>query len=95
MDSESVETYNELLRLHQLNLELLETLELSLFWLKDFSNKNNIPIPNREKFTHLLNKIHALVTEVSSNQNLPIRRKNTVFKSDADEPDPQIVMLIY
>ena len=89
MVMEAIETYNELLRLHQLNLELLETLELSLFWIQDFSKKNGISIPKRKQIARLLNKTHVLVTEISSQQTLDIQQFFTEKKSDKDFTEPK------
>ena len=90
---EAIDTYKEILRLHQLNLELLETLEFSLLWLKDFSEKHNLLIPNRKNIASLLRKANSLLNEISSPPILQhqraIRRKFTRNKSDKDFTERQ------
>lgn len=91
---EAIDTYEELLRMHQLNLELLETLELSLLWVQGFSKNCDVSIPNKETLTRLLTKTSRLIEEISATNPIAtkrfqsIRRKKTPFKSDVDEPEP-------
>ena len=86
--SENSDIHEELLRMHQLNVELLEHLELSLFWIDDFSKKHELPIPNREKFSCLIKKASILIEEITkpkmslTNQKTFIRRNFTSRKSD-------------
>ena len=60
------DSLNELLRLHQLNLELLETLETAMFWLQDFGKKHDIQIPNRDKINSLITKADNLLAEITT-----------------------------
>jgi len=91
---EAIDTYEELLRLHQLNLELLETLELSLLWLKSYTDKYDIPIPKRHIITSLLTKTSNLLNEIGSKtpyktlRETGIRRFFTARKSDKDFTEP-------
>lgn len=64
--SDAMDTYSELLYLHQLNLELLETLEMTLLWLRDLQENHNICIPNKDKIATLLEKAETLIGEISS-----------------------------
>lgn len=73
-----IETLQELERVHQLNLELLEQLDVVFEWII----KNDMLVPNREKLSSLLIKIHALLEELYSSspqilQYQAIRRKVT------------------
>ena len=92
---DAIDTYEELLRMHQLNLELLETLEFSLLWVQDFSKKYNVAIPNRETLTRLLTKTSLLIEEISATnptetrQHKSIRRFFTERKSDKDFTEPR------
>ena len=61
---EIIDTYTELVRLHQLNMELLETLELSFLWLKDSSEEQYVPLRDREKIQRLLRKAYHLMKEI-------------------------------
>jgi hypothetical protein len=49
----------------QLELELLETLTVTLLWIKDYVEKYNIPIPNAENLASLLRKANVLIEELS------------------------------
>jgi hypothetical protein len=53
-----------LIRLEQLNLELLDTLELCLFCTKDFCEKHKIPFYD-EKILASIEKIEMLIDEIS------------------------------
>ena len=64
---EAVDTYEELLRVHQLNIELLNTLELTLYTVKDFCLAHNIPVGNA-KIGSLLRKASALLDEMDTQQ---------------------------
>lgn len=76
--TEIISTLSELKRLHQLNLELLEQLNISCGWLLE----HNISIPNAETLCSLLSRAKALVAEIEADtpkimQYSPIRRKVT------------------
>jgi hypothetical protein len=55
-----IETLQELQRMHQLNLELLEQLDIVFKWIAE----TDIPIPNKEKLATLLYKTKALLKEL-------------------------------
>jgi len=87
---EAIDVYKELLRTHQLNIELLNTLELSLFCIRDFCQKNNIPFEDR-KLSQLIGKIDVLLCEISapySTSSKNIRRFFIRRKSDKDLTEP-------
>ena len=78
-----VETLQELERLHQLNSELLEQLNVICGWLLE----HNIQIPNSEVLLSLLQKAKVLLTEIEADepkilQYSAIRRKVTEKPSD-------------
>jgi hypothetical protein len=81
---ESIETYTELLRAHQLNIEILETLELTLYSVKEFCATHNIPF-HSSKISSLLSKTDTLLNELWQEPN---RRKVTPFRTDEDETEP-------
>lgn len=73
-------TIDEALRMHQLNLELLEQLGIACKWLRE----NKIQVPNRDRFVSLLSKSDALLKEIySSDENLQGKQ------SDEDLTEPQ------
>lgn len=57
---EVIDTLNELKRLHQLNFELLEQLNVVCKWILD----NHICVPNEEKMRSLLGKSLTLLNEI-------------------------------
>lgn len=91
-----IQNLQELQRMHQLNLELLEQLGVFFQWVLD----NKMTIPDRDKFDSLLHRTQALMNELySSNtpktlQYSSIRRKVTDRKSDDKVTEPASAMLI-
>jgi hypothetical protein len=57
-------TLNELLRMHELNQELLETLTVTMMWIRDYAEKHNIPLPKESSYTSLVNKAQTLIEEI-------------------------------
>ena len=89
---EIIETLQEVERLHQLNLELLEQLNVISGWLVE----NDIPIPNPHILYSLLAKAKVLMNEIQSDkpkilQYQAIRRKVTEEKSDDKVTEPGFV----
>jgi hypothetical protein len=60
-----IATYSELLRVHQLNIELLNTLEESLFYVQHFCKNHNIPFHD-EQLCSILTKVENLLNEINS-----------------------------
>ncbi len=60
--TEAINTFTELKRMHQLNLELLEQLNASCSWIRE----HNVPIPNAEALASLLNKALTLADEIQA-----------------------------
>ena len=89
---EAVDTYTELLRAHQLNIELLETLEVTLRSMQDFCIANNIPF-HSTKVSSLLSKTDALLNELYQEPN---RRKVTTpewkDKNDGEVTVPKLTL---
>lgn len=61
---EASSIFNELIRMHELNRELLETLQVTLLRIKKYTEKNNIPLDDATK--SLLNRVVILREEVIS-----------------------------
>ena len=55
-----IQTLQELQRMHSLNLELLEQLDVVCQWIIE----NKLPIPNKEKLNSLLLKAQTLLQEL-------------------------------
>jgi hypothetical protein len=85
-----IETLKNLERMHQLNLELLEQLDVVFKWLI----RNDIAIQNMDKLNSLLTKTQALLAEVYSSSPKTLqyqkinRRKVTDFKNDGEVTEP-------
>ncbi len=62
-------TYSELLRTHQLNIELLNTLEQALLNVQNFCQKNNISFHD-EKLASAIAKIDSLLEEIDSDSTI-------------------------
>ena len=87
--SEIIGTLRELERLHQLNLELLEQLNVICDWLVE----HDIPIPNPQSLYSLLSKAKSILNEIENSEPRilhfqAIRRKVTEEKSDDKVPVP-------
>jgi hypothetical protein len=63
---DATETLNELLRMHELNQELLETLTVTMIWIKKYAEKHDIPLPKEASYCSLINKAQTLIDELSS-----------------------------
>lgn len=74
-----IDTYSELLRTHQLNIELLNTLEQTLLNVQNFCQKHNIPFHD-EKLSLALSKMENLLDEISNGSS-----PNVLCKKLADE----------
>jgi hypothetical protein len=89
------DTINEVIRMHELNGELLRTLILIGYKIKDKTNTNNTPMLNNH-FYSLLTKAELLMKEIASDlpqfKNSPIRRKKTYPESDVDETEPVFLL---
>lgn len=73
---EAYSTLGELIRMHELNLELLETLQVTMLWLREYTKKQGIPLPNMTTFDSLVNKAQALLEELREDTPLfPKHRK--------------------
>ena len=81
---------DEALKMHQLNFELLEQLNVVCSYLKE----NNIKLPNEEKFAGLLSKSVALLAEIQAKtpKTLQYTKLSDEFlqrkKSDRDFTEP-------
>ena len=93
---EVIDTLSELKRLHQLNFELLEQLNITCQWMIDA----HVCIPNEEKMCSLLGKsltllseIHADTPKVLQYQKLTDEKKQHI-ETDEDETEPLCVSVV-
>lgn len=76
---------SEILRLKQLNVEFLETLQLTGLWFIDYQKKTGAPVPNVEVLGSLMRKADQLLDEIISETPPSLQhRKRT--PDDATEP---------
>lgn len=76
---------DEIIEMHQINLELLEQIDVVCKWILE----NKIEIPNREIMVSLLNRADTLLNEIYSSEDMGIRRNFTGTKSDKDLTEPE------
>lgn len=88
-----IQTLQELQRMHQLNLELLEQFNIFTEW----AVKNNVDLPNKENLKSISHRIEALLKELYSTDTPQIllyqkisRRKVTDFKTDDKVTEPSL-----
>jgi hypothetical protein len=90
---EATTTFNELLRMHCLYQEILETITLTMHQINSYAEKNKIPLPSQEKMMSLINKSELLMQEITKrtfvNQTSDgfSQRKSSV--KDFTEPNPR------
>lgn len=80
--SEAIETLQELKRMHQLNMELLEQFSVAC----DFILKSGIEVPNASMFASLLNKSMTLLNEIQADTPKILTYKKL---SDASYHEPK------
>ena len=84
---EVVDTLNELKRLHQLNFELLEQLNITCQWMIDA----HVCIPNEEKIRSLLGKSLTLLSEINADTPKLLQyQKLTDEKKQHPETDGEV-----
>ena len=86
-------TIDEALKMHQLNFELLEQLDVACKWLLE----NNIQVSNRGKFVSLLSRADALLKEIDSPLFQDHQTDESLQGNGSDDnfTEPKIVRFIY
>jgi hypothetical protein len=90
--TEAIDTYSELLRIHQLNIELLNTMEQTLYHIQSFCQKHHIPFHD-EKLSTSISKIDSLLEELDCESPRitfikPADEKKQHFTTDENVPIP-------
>ncbi|MGA2309685.1 MAG: hypothetical protein ABSG57_09085 [Candidatus Bathyarchaeia archaeon] len=87
----TIQALQELQKMHQLNLELMEQLSVFAEWVIN----NHVSIPNKDKLESLLHKTQALMNELYSTHSTKILQyqkladeKKHLFRTDEEEPVP-------
>jgi len=62
---EATTTFNELLRMHSLYQEILETITLTMHQINSYAEKNNIALSSQDKILSLINKSELLMQEIT------------------------------
>jgi hypothetical protein len=68
--SEVYQTLGELICMHQLNQELLETLSVTMQWIRGYAEKHSISLPDDSTCNSLINKAEALIEEITTDMPL-------------------------
>jgi len=78
----------EMLYLKQLELELLETLEITIIRVIGYAKEHQIPIPNEESLASLLRKASAIIEEITvvKSRKLPFRKSSDRDPEELPEP---------
>lgn len=74
---EARDVFNELIRMHELNMELLDTLTVLLKQVFDYAYQHNLPIENYDALEVLIKRASSLQGEITQEEFDPIRRKFT------------------
>ena len=103
--AEANEVFSKVIRMDKLNYELLETLTVTMEWIRDYAMKKNIPLPSpHSTYFSLLAKAQQLIDELNTSNvktvqfrkisdesyhDTVIRRKKTGWDSDGEETEPK------
>jgi hypothetical protein len=85
-----INTLQELERMHQLHIEMLEQLDVIFTYIIE----NDLQIPNKDKLFSLLSKNHALLNELCSSNSLRIiqYRKLSDGRKHIDDSDTEVTV---
>jgi hypothetical protein len=98
---EATATFNEILRMHKPNAELLETLSVAAQWLGNYAKKHDISFPNSSTYESLINKAETLIEEISQDPQpyLTFKKLSDGFShrkpSDDNDTEPFFIKLLY
>jgi hypothetical protein len=73
------------LKIKRINDELLEFLTSSLRWLMHYSQKNNLPLPEKDRIVDILDRVMAIADK------LPTRNQHD-FKHEDDSTEPGFIL---
>lgn len=79
--------FEQLKRLRDINVELLETLIYTLSSIKEYSKKHSIPLPTEDKFLQLIGKAISLIDEMNEEIALPPNFQHR-FRTPKDSTEP-------
>jgi len=82
--SEVHQTLGELIRLHQLNQELLETLSETMQWIRSYAETHSIQMPNSLAFDSLMNKADALIEEIATDTPMFMKPYDDSYHDDSN-----------
>ena len=91
---EATITFNELLRMHSLYQEMLETITLTMYQINNYAEKNKITLPSQEKILSLVSKSELLMQEITkrtfTNQLSDEISQRKLPDDNFTEPFPQL-----
>lgn len=82
------------LKIKKINDELLEQLASSLRYLIHYSEKHNIPLPEKDKLISLIDHIFEISQKYPQTANFNINRKFTQRRSTDDYTDSILAIFI-
>lgn len=87
LESMKLAAFQELqdaLKIKKINDELLECLASSLRWLLHYSRKNGLPLPEKDRMIHILDRVMAI------SNKLPTQNQHD-FKHADDSTEPKFI----
>jgi hypothetical protein len=76
------------LKIKRVNDELLEFLTSSLRWLMHYSQKNNLPLPEKDRIVDILDRVMAISGKLPPS---PTRNQHD-FKHSEDSTEPKFLI---
>jgi hypothetical protein len=92
-----IETLQQLERLHQLNLELLEQLNVVF----DYLLNNHVPLPNPQLIYSLLTRAKSILAEIQADEPKILMyskladEKKQPYRTDEEGTEPPFIRLLY
>lgn len=86
---EATTTLSEIVRMHTIYQELLETSTLTMYQINAYAEKNRITLPNQDNILSLINKAEHLMQEIAIRKFTPITDESLhEHRTDADFTEP-------
>ena len=85
MKMAALEELKDALKTKQVNDELLEYLSSSIRWILHYSNKHNIPLPEKGKILDVLDRVMVI------SKGVPPPKNKHPFSTPDDETEPEFI----
>jgi len=80
-------TIEEVKQLRDLNVDLMEALIHIAFYLLEYAQKHNIPLPDEDGLINLIGHVRKLIKEINENIALPPNFQHR-FRTPKDSTEP-------